>query len=112
MSKALKILLNAIPIALMIGLIPVVRNDYLLSLIYVIIISIALAIKYEPKDMLVLVFGFFVMIAAEYFFVSTGVEIFVRRSLLGFMPFWLPILWAYAFIRIKRGVLIVKKGIC
>jgi len=108
MSKALKILLNAIPIALMIGLIPVVRNDYLLSLIYVIIISIALAIKYEPKDMLVLVFGFFVMIAAEYFFVSTGVEIFVRRSLLGFMPFWLPILWAYAFIGIKRGVLIVS----
>ena len=108
MSKALKILLNAIPIALMIGLIPVVRNDYLLSLIYVIIISIALAIKYEPQDMLVLVFGFFVMIAAEYFFVSTGVEIFVRRSLLGFMPFWLPILWAYAFIGIKRGVLIVS----
>ena len=108
MSKALKILFNAIPIALMIGLIPVVRNDYLLSLIYVIIISIALAIKYEPQDMLVLVFGFFVMIAAEYFFVSTGVEIFVRRSLLGFMPFWLPILWAYAFIGIKRGVLIVS----
>jgi len=108
MSKALKILLNAIPIALMIGLIPVVRNDYLLSLIYVIIISIALAIKYEPKDMLVLVFGFFVMIAAEYFFVYTGVETFVRRSLLGFMPLWLPILWAYAFIGIKRGVLIVS----
>ncbi len=49
------------------------------------------------------------MIASEYVFCSTGVETFVRNSLFGLMPIWLPFLWGYGFIAIKRSVLILDK---
>jgi len=107
-NKASKIILNAIPILVMIGLIPLFRNDYVLTGIYAAIIIIALLIKRERNDLLVLVFGFFIMIASEYLFISTGVETFQRNSLLGLMPLWLPFLWAYGFVAIKRSVLILN----
>ena len=108
MSKATQLFLNAAPALLMIGLIPFVRNDFLLTAIYLLIIGSALAIRREPKDITILIFGFFVMIASEYLFVSTGVETFNRNSLLGMMPLWLPFLWAYGFVVIKRGVKILE----
>ena len=108
MNKATQLFFNAVPALLMIGLIPLVRNDFLLTAIYLLIIGSALAIKREPKDLTILIFGFFVMIASEYLFVSTGVETFNRNSLLGVMPLWLPFLWAYGFVAIKRGVKILE----
>jgi hypothetical protein len=108
MNKIFQIVLNAVPILLMIGLIPLVRNDYVLTGIYVAIIVVALLIKRERNDLLILVFGFFIMIASEYLFISTGVETFHRNSLLGLMPLWLPFLWAYGFLAIKRSVLILN----
>ena len=57
--------------------------------------------------MALLVFGFFAMIASEYLFISTGVEKFERNSLLGLMPLWLPFLWAYGFVAIKRAISIL-----
>jgi hypothetical protein len=98
------ILLNAVPVFLMIILIPLIQNDYALAVADIIIIALALWVRYERKEGLVLVTGFFFMIISEYFFVSTGVETFVRHTLLGVMPLWLPILWAYGFVAIKRGV--------
>lgn len=103
-TKVFQIVLNAIPILLMIGLIPLVGNDYLLTGIYIVIILIALSIKRNRNDLLVLVFGFFIMVASEYLFVSTGVETFQRNTLFGLMPLWLPFLWAYGFVAIKRSV--------
>ena len=108
MNKVFKIILNVIPILMMIGLIPLVRNDFVLTGMYAAIIVVALLIKRERNDLLILVFGFFIMIASEYLFISTGVETFQRNSLLGLMPFWLPFLWAYGFIAIKRSVLILN----
>lgn len=108
MNKATQLFLNAVPVLLMIGLIPLVKNDFLLTAIYLLIIGSALVIKRESKDIAILIFGFFVMIASEYLFVSTGVETFNRNSLLGVMPLWLPFLWAYGFLAIKRGVKILE----
>jgi len=108
MNKVSKIILNVIPILMMIGLIPLVRNDFVLTGMYAAIIVVALLIKRERNDLLILVFGFFIMIASEYLFISTGVETFQRNSLLGLMPLWLPFLWAYGFIAIKRSVLILN----
>lgn len=89
----------------MIGLIPFVANDYLLTLIYIIIIFISLKlIDTKRKDYLVLVLGFITMIISEFFFISTGVETFSRTSLFGIMPLWLPFLWAYGFVAIKRSI--------
>ena len=104
MDKVNKIFLNAIPILLMIGLIPLVSNDYVLTVMYVIIIAVSLMIKRASNDFLILAFGFVIMIISEYLFISTGVETFVRNSLFGLMPLWLPFLWAYGFVAIKRSV--------
>jgi hypothetical protein len=104
MKKAGMIFLNALPILVMIALIPVVSNDYYLTLFYVVIIAISFALKRERNDFMILVFGFFIMIVSEYLFVSTGVETFKRNTLFGLMPLWLPFLWAYGFVAIKRSV--------
>ena len=104
-----KIIIQAIPIIIMIGLIPVIQNDYFLTLVYAAIIFGAFIIKKEKGEIKILIFGFIIMIVSEYFLVSTGVEIFARRTLLGLMPLWLPFLWAYAFVVIKRSVLILEK---
>ncbi len=103
-NKPLLIFFNAIPIILMISLIYLIKNDYLLTSVYIIIIAISFIIKYEKKEIVVFTFGFFIMIIAEYFFVRTGVEIFVRNSLFNLMPLWLPFLWAYSFVGMKRAI--------
>jgi hypothetical protein len=107
MNRALSILYNAIPIAVMMALIPLVKNDWVLAVVYILIIAVALKVRYEKNDNLVLLFGFLVMIASELFFISTGVETFSRRTLFGKMPLWLPFLWAYAFVAMKRAVAIL-----
>ena len=107
-NQVLKILYNCIPIVIMILLIPFVKNDYVLTMLYLMIIGISLIIKYERREWLFLVFGFLIMIVAEYFFVSTGVETFERNTLFGLMPFWLPFLWAYGFVAMKRSIMILR----
>ncbi len=109
MGKILHILLNSVPVLVMISLIPIVKDDYMLALFYILIISISLYIKHNRNDRTIFVFGFCVMIISEYFFLKTGVETFHRTSLLGIMPIWLPLLWGYGFIAIKRGVEILNK---
>lgn len=110
MQKSLKIFSNALPIILMIGLIPLVLDDYVLAIVYVVIISISLKyISAKKSDFTVLALGFFIMIIFEYFFISTGVETFTRNSLFGLMPLWLPFLWAYGFVAIKRSVAIIEQ---
>jgi hypothetical protein len=108
MKKVMNIFLNIIPIIVMIGLIPVIQNDYLLTVIYIGIIIISFFIKKEKGDIVIFFFGFFVMIISEMIFTSTGVEIFVRNTLFGLMPLWLPFLWGYGFVVIKRGLKILE----
>ena len=104
MKKAQSILLNAVPVLIMIGLIPLVSNDYILTLIYIGIIVASLAVKRRKNDLPVFIFGFCIMIVSEYLFVGTGVETFQRNSLFGLMPLWLPFLWGYGFVAIKRAI--------
>lgn len=92
----------------MIGLIPVIQNDYLLTTVYVGIILISFLVKKEKGDIFIFIFGFFAMIISEMVFISTGVETFVRNSLFGLIPLWLPFLWGYGFVAIKRGLKILE----
>lgn len=108
MQKVWSIFLNTVPILVMIGLIPLVANDYLLTALYLLIIVVALAIKRSPLDLTALIIGLVLMTFAEYLFVSTGVETFTRNSLFGIMPLWLPVLWAYGFVAMKRIVYILS----
>ena len=108
MIKILNIVVETIPIMLMIALVPFINNDYILSIIFIIIIAISLSIKYEKKDFTFLIFGLVALTISEYIFISTGVETFNRRTLFNIMPLWLPLLWAYAFVAIKRAINILK----
>ena len=100
--------MNAIPAIVMIALIPFVKEDYPLALFYIAIIAFAFFIKREKNETLIFIVGLVVMTASEYLFISTGVETFTRHSLFGIMPLWLPFLWAYVFVTIKRAVLILS----
>lgn len=104
-----KIFLETIPIIAMVSLIPVILNDYILLGAYIIIILLAFAIKYERNEWILFLFGLIFMTVAEYGFISTGVEIFLRHSLFGVMPIWLPLLWAYGFVAIGRAGKILNK---
>ena len=48
------------------------------------------------------------MIISEAIFISTGVETFIRNSLFGLMPLWLPFLWGYCFVAMKRAIKILN----
>ncbi len=106
--KLIAILLYALPVVVMIALIRFVPNDYVLAAVYVAFIIALCVIKREKHDLFALLFGLIAITAAEAFFVSTGVETFTRRSLLGIMPVWLPLLWGYAFVTIKRSLRVLK----
>jgi hypothetical protein len=106
-EKIKNISLNLIPIICMIILIPFFRNDYILLSLYILIIAISFFVKYEEKEYVLFVFGFFIMTVSEYFFVSTNIETFTRNTLFGVMPIWLPLLWAYVFVAIRRAINII-----
>ena len=103
------VLFYALPIVLMIGLIPLIQNDYALAGIYGACIVALLFIKREKNDLIALAFGFIGITIAESFFISTGVEVFTRQSFLGIMPLWLPFLWGYTFVTIKRCLRILDR---
>jgi len=107
-NKIINIVLNIIPILVMIGLISIIQDDYLLTIVYIGIIIISFFVKKEKGDIFIFIFGFFAMIISEMIFVSTGVETFVRNTLFDLMPLWLPFLWGYGFVAIKRGLKILE----
>ena len=97
--------MNTVPVLIMIGLISLIQDDYVLTALYAVIITgLLIYIKCNKNDAIAFLFGFFVITLFEYIFVSTGVEIFTRNSLFGIMPLWLPFLWAYGFVAIKRSL--------
>ena len=106
--KILQICKEALPIVVMIALIPFIENDYLLAVIYLIGSMILLSIRKQKYDIAVFIFGLIVLTISESFFILTGVEVFKRTSLFGLMPIWLPFLWAYAFVAIKRSIRIIE----
>ena len=103
-GKISYVILNSIPTLLMIILIPFIKNDYVLSSLYIIVIAVSFFLKYEKREYITFLFGLIIMIISESLFISTGVETFNRNSLFGIMPLWLPLLWAYSFVAIKRSI--------
>lgn len=101
---ATRIVANALPVVGMILIIPFVQSDYVLTLVYALVILVALAINQDKKDRVFLAFGFVASLLAEALFITTGVETFERTSLAGIMPLWLPVLWAYIFMAMRRAV--------
>jgi hypothetical protein len=96
--------LYAISIIIMIALIPFIQNDTLLAAIYAAAAVALMFLKKEKHDLAAYLFGLIGITISEYFFIQTGVETFNRVSLFGIVPIWLPFLWAYAFVVIKRSL--------
>jgi hypothetical protein len=107
-NKIINVVLNMTPVLLMIWLIPFIKNDYYLTLVDIGIIIVSFLVRKEKGEVLVFFLGFFMMMLSEIVFVSTGVETFVRNTLFGLMPLWLPFLWGYGFVVIKRGLKILE----
>lgn len=97
-----KILLYFFVIVIMISFVVFIKNDYVLTIIYLSIIVASITLKKERTDLLVLIVGFLGTLIGEYLFINTGIETFSRTSLLGIMPLWLPFLWSYIFLAMKR----------
>ena len=97
-----KTLIYPTSILLMILLIPLVKNDYILAIIYFLFILAVITTKKERMDIPFAVLGGGGMLFGEYVFLTTGVESFHRTSLFGVMPIWLPFMWSFIFIGIKR----------
>jgi hypothetical protein len=108
-NKFKSVVIYCIPIVVMIGLIPFVLNDYLLTAVYILFTIALFFVKREKNDLLAFLFGLVGITLSEALFVSTGVETFLRHSFFGLMPLWLPFLWAYAFVTIKRSLRILDK---
>lgn len=109
MRKTVAIIRESLPILFMIGLIPLVKNDTVLTFIYIGVIAVSLLVKRTKNDIVVLVVGFVAMTISESLFIATGVEVFIRNSLFGMMPLWLPFLWAYGFVVMKRSLHILDE---
>ena len=102
MKHYLQIVFYAAVVVIMLALVPVIKNDFALTGIYMVFNLSAVVFKKERSDFMFLAVGFFGLILGEYFFVSTGVETFNRNSLFGIMPLWLPFLWSFIFLSMKR----------
>lgn len=102
MKKYVQVLFYVAVVVIMLALIPIITNDYTLTGIYIVFISSAIIFKRERSDFTFLAIGFLGLIVGEYFFVSTGVETFNRNTLFGIMPLWLPFLWSFVFLSMKR----------
>lgn len=108
-EKISHIFIESLPILAMIGLIPLVSDDYILTGVYILITMLCFWIKREKYDGTIYISGFSFMLVSEILFISTGVEVFLRNSLFGIMPLWLPFLWAYGFIAIRRAIHIIER---
>ncbi len=92
----------ALTIVVMLVAIPYVTNDYLLVFLYLFTPLLLFRLAPERYDAEAYLFGFIGVTICELLFIHTGVETFNRTTLFGVMPIWLPFLWAYAFVVIKR----------
>lgn len=103
LKRFLPVLLReGLPVLAMVLLIPFVRDEYLLVGAYLALVSVGLSIRRERHDGLAFFSGLVLMTASEVLFIHTGVETFSQNSLFGLMPLWLPLLWGYGFVAIKR----------
>jgi hypothetical protein len=101
--KILKaVIYNYVPIILMILIIPIVKDDWILLGIFTLVSIVSLLIGHDKKELLVFLLGLIILTISESIFVSTGVEIFTRKTLFDIMPIWLPVLWGFSFVSIKR----------
>jgi hypothetical protein len=83
------------------------HNNLLLAVLYVLAIVVFLKIEYHRGDIHALIIGCIVGFAVEAIGTSVaGYQSFANPDFFG-IPMWLPIVWGYGFLFMKRvGVII------
>ena len=104
---AIHIFVYFLTVLALVGLIPFIVNDYILAAIYAGFIVAFATLKKQRGDWIFIAVGFIALFFGENFFISTGVETFNRTSLFDIMPLWLPLLWSFIFLVMKRVFWIV-----
>lgn len=103
-----KIFLELIPIFIMFIFIRLfLMNNLILTSLMIITIIISLFVKYEKKEYILMIAGAVLMTLIEILFVNTGAEKFTNPLFFG-IPVWLPIIWAYGLVVMKRIVLLLN----
>jgi hypothetical protein len=103
LTRFLSAFLREAPLVLgMVLLIPLIADEYVLLGGFLAILSVGLSLRRERHDGLAFFIGLVLMTAGEILFVQTGIETFSQQSFFGIMPLWLPFLWGYGFVAIKR----------
>jgi hypothetical protein len=102
-----KLLHSVWPALPLILLIPVVKNDFVLTAIYIVVAFLYMLGHRMKHDWLVYTIGVFSITIFQSIFIMTGVETFNRATLFGIMPLWLPFLWAFAFLLMRRGIKVI-----
>ena len=97
-----------VALVIMIGLIPTMTDDLWLTGTYVLIAALSIWFDYQRGDVSIFIIGGAALLVSEYFFISSGVEVFVRHSLFGVMLVWLPVLWGFAFVVIRRCLTVIE----
>ena len=104
-----KIVLESIPILIMLSLVYFIKDDYILAITYIFLLVGFFNVHYEKNDIKMFFLGMILMIFFELIFLNTGIEKFERTSLLNMMPIWIPLLWGYGFVVIKRISLLLNE---
>lgn len=107
-GKYMSTILEAIPVLLMILLIPLMASELNMTGLYLAIILVSLLIKYERGDLMLLLSG--LIISTLFFEILIFFKIiqFTTASLIN-LPIWFPLIWAHGFILIKRCTKILEQ---
>ncbi len=101
-NKALNIFYEVLPMFCALIIFIFIKNEYLIALGVLALLLITFKIKYYKNEWKVYVFGvltgFFFEIAGDYIY---KLQYWENASLFG-IPIWLPLLWGYGFIFIRR----------
>ncbi|RJQ35580.1 hypothetical protein C4568_00835 [Candidatus Parcubacteria bacterium] len=94
-----------LPVFVMILLIPLIKEDIAVIAIYIAISAGALILSKDKKELIFFSFGLILLTCTEMWFVATGVETFHRDLFFINIPIWLPLLWAYSFVMMRRAII-------
>lgn len=85
------------------------HNNMLLTALFLLITAVVLYIGWSPGDLFVFAYGTVLGFAIEFFEVNIAkFHSFSNPDFFG-MPLWMPIVWGYGFVLMKRiGVIIYE----
>lgn len=109
MNKLLKVLIETLPIIFGILLSYLFwRNNFLLFVIYIFLILLLIYIHKDKSELVIFIYGVVIGTIIEVIGTQiSGYQSFAKPDF-GGIPVWLPVVWGYGFIAMKRIGLILK----